>query len=68
MLITESVAGRALEISQDGRTVWEWIHEPTDDSKVPTLTKAVRVNLTEDDVASWPCSSVDSVGTLDRSE
>lgn len=58
MLLTEAYAGRIVEVAPDGSTVWEWIHEPINNSRVPEVTKATRYDLTEEDVASWPCSSV----------
>lgn len=67
MLLTESVAGRVVEVTPDGRTVWEWIHEPYGDASVASVTKASRRDLTPDEVASWPCTSVDSVRTSDQS-
>jgi hypothetical protein len=67
MLLTESVAGRVVEVAPDGRTVWEWIHEPYGDASVASVTKASRRDLTPDEVASWPCTSVDSVRTSDQS-
>ena len=64
MLLTESAAGRAVEVDSEGRTVWEWIHAPFNNSSmVPVVTKATRHELTREEVASWPCSSVDSVGS-----
>jgi hypothetical protein len=63
MLLVESEAGRLLEVGPDGRTVWEWVSEPYDNSTVPLVMKATRVDLTREQVASWPCSSVDSVST-----
>jgi len=63
MLLTETNPGRVVEVAPDGRTVWEWIHEPHNDSQVPFVTKATRHDLTREDVASWSCSSVDSVST-----
>jgi hypothetical protein len=60
MLITESSAGRIAEVDTTGRTLWEWVHPPYDDSKVPVVTKATRYGLTRADVAAWPCSAVDS--------
>ncbi len=62
MLLTEAATGRVVEVSPDGRAVWEWIHEPYG-TRVPSVTKATRVDLTREEVASWPCSSVDSTGT-----
>jgi hypothetical protein len=61
MLLTEAVAGRAVEVDSSGQSVWEWIHRPTDDSQVPAVTKATRHDLPREEVASWPCSSVDSI-------
>jgi hypothetical protein len=66
MLLAESTAGRVAEVDPSGRTVWEWVHEAYD-SKVPSVTKATRHDLTREDVADWPCSSVDSVGAAARS-
>jgi len=63
MLLTESETGRAVEVDPEGRIVWEWIHKPTEDGKIPSITKATRVDLTREEVASWPCSSVDSIST-----
>lgn len=60
MLLTEEEAGRAVEVSSDGKPVWEWIHESYD-SKVPSVTKATRHDVTREEIASWPCSSVDSI-------
>lgn len=68
MLLTESQTGRVVEVTRSGQTVWEWIHEPYDDSSVPVVTKATRVDLTREDVAPWPCSSVDSVSTSTQSK
>ena len=63
MLLTEAQKGRVVEASPSGRTVWEWAHGGSYNSKVPTVTKATRVDLTREQVASWPCSSVSSVHT-----
>ena len=63
MLLTEARAGRAVEVTSDGKTVWEWIGKPFNESRVPLLTEATRVDLTREEVASWSCSSVDSVST-----
>jgi hypothetical protein len=62
MLLTEAATGRVVEVSPDGRAVWEWIHEPYG-TRVPSVTKATRVDLTREEVASWPCSSVGSTDT-----
>lgn len=63
MIVVETIGGRVAEVSPDGRTVWEWAQTPVDDSTVPSVTKATRHDLTRKEVASWPCSSVDSVST-----
>lgn len=60
MLLTESSAGRVAEVTPNGRTVWEWVHAPYEESNVPVVTKAARHDLTREDVATWPCSSADS--------
>jgi hypothetical protein len=59
MLIAETHAGRVVEVDSSGQTVWEWIHPPTENGKVPSVTKAVRYDLTKADVASWSCASDD---------
>lgn len=63
MLLTETKAGRVVEVAPDGRTVWEWVIQPYNESKVPRVMTAVRHDLTPSDVADWSCSSVDSVQT-----
>lgn len=60
MLLSEADAGRVVEVTPNGRIAWEWIHEPMDESKVPKVTQATRHSLTREEVASWPCSLVDS--------
>lgn len=68
LLISESTAGRVLEVNPNGKIVWEWVHEPNEQLEVPSVSRATRVNLTRKDVASWPCSSVDSVSTSVRTQ
>ena len=60
MLLTESNAGRVVEVGPEGQTVWEWIHPPHKEGQVPVVTKATRRDLSRSEVASWPCSSVDT--------
>lgn len=60
LLLTETNAGRVVEVAPDGRTVWEWITEPYDESKVPEITEGTRYDLTEEEVSSWPCSPGES--------
>ncbi|PSQ96388.1 MAG: hypothetical protein BRD55_06905 [Bacteroidetes bacterium SW_9_63_38] len=59
MLLTESKAGRVVEVTPEGRTVWEWVHAPYDENHVPEVTEATRYDLTPEEVASWSCSSSD---------
>lgn len=59
MLIAETHTGRVVEVDSDGQTVWEWIHPETESGEVPSVTKAVRYNLTTEEVSSWSCSSQD---------
>lgn len=61
LLLVESEAGRVVEVTADGRLVWEWIVEPYDAEHVPYVTDAIRVDLRRQEVRSWPCSPADSV-------
>jgi len=56
MLLTESRAGRIVEVTPNGETVWEWIHAPYDENHVPNVTEGSRYDLTEQDIAAWICS------------
>lgn len=60
LLLTESRAGRIVEVAPDGRTVWEWIGEPYGDDRTAEVTEGTRYGLTRRDVASWPCSEIDA--------
>ena len=68
MLLAETSKGRIVEVTPDGRTAWEWVHESpeSDDSKVLPAGDADRPNLTRNDVAPWSCSSVDSLSTSNQ--
>ncbi len=47
-LITESTAGRALEVRRDGEVVWEWVNPHRageDDALIATLFEVVRLDL-----------------------
>lgn len=57
LLLTESAAGRVVEVSGEGRLVWEWVHESYE-SKVPAVPTSSRHDVTRKEVSSWPCSSV----------
>lgn len=56
MLLTETTAGRVLEVGPGGETVWEWVHEPYDAIHVPEVYRASRHDLTPGDVEAWPCA------------
>lgn len=60
LLLAESDRGRVVEVGPDGRTLWEWTAAAYDDTRVPSVTRAARVDLSPDDVAAWPCSPGDS--------
>lgn len=68
MLLTETESGRVVEVDSTGRTVWDWVHQPYDETRVPEVRQASRHNLSPEDVASWPCSSVDSSRAQGKSE
>lgn len=67
MLLVEAHPGRIVEVDSKGKTVWEWIQEPYSESKIPLVEEASRHDLKPSNVASWPCSSVDSVSTSKQS-
>lgn len=60
LLLTEMYAGRIVEVTPEGRTVWDWVAEPHSESRVPEVFGGTRYYLTEEKVASWPCSPSDS--------
>lgn len=66
MLLTETESGRVVEVDSAGRTVWEWVHQPYSESRVPEVTQASRRDLSPETVASWPCASGDSIQTASR--
>ena len=55
MLLTESQAGRVVEVAPDGRTVWEWVHQPFDDDSVAEVSEGTRYPVTSEQVEQWPC-------------
>lgn len=55
LLLTESAAGRIVEVAPDGRTVWEWIARPYGESTVPYVSRGERTDLTAEQVSDWPC-------------
>jgi len=58
MLLTESKAGRVVEVAPDGSTVWEWVMRPYSDSKVSRVPGATRYDITRENVRTWPCSNL----------
>lgn len=52
-LITEARAGRVFEITPEGETVWEWIHQPFDNKYVPEVLEGTRYNIDENTIAKW---------------
>ena len=62
LLLAESDEGRVVEVAPDGGTLWEWTAESYDESSVPSVTRAARVDLTRREVAEWPCSPADDGG------
>lgn len=59
MLLTEAAAGRIVEVTPEGRTVWEWVAEPYNEDRTPLVSKGLRLDLTREQVRSWPCSPRD---------
>lgn len=57
MLLTEARPGRIVEVASDGRTVWEWIRAPYNESQVATVLEGTRYDLSPADIQSWTCSS-----------
>lgn len=65
LLLTESRAGRVVEVAPDGRTVWEWVVPPIDEATVPEVYQSSRYQVTREEVATWPCSQVEATGAGD---
>ena len=61
LLLTESMAGRVVEVTPDGRTAWEWIKAPRSDSKVPVVSEGTRYGFSPAQVESWPSFSKELV-------
>lgn len=58
MLLTESFAGRVVEVNPEGETVWEWIASPYTEELVPDVSKAHRYSLSREEVAQWRCNQL----------
>lgn len=59
LLLVESEAGRVVEVSPDGRTVWEWGADVYEEAFVPWVTGALRYPIGPEDVAAWRCRGED---------
>lgn len=55
LLITEARAGRAIEVTPNGETVWEWVNARFDESRTAEVMEASRYDLSPDQVAAWTC-------------
>lgn len=66
LLLTESLAGRIVEVAPDGSYVWQWVHSPYNQSSVPWVTGAKRYRIGVETVASWPCAAIDSNNERER--
>lgn len=64
LLLTESRAGRIVEVSPDGQTVWEWVGQPYAEGQVSEISEGSRYELTVEEVVVWPCSQADSTGAI----
>lgn len=58
MLLTESFAGRVVEVNPEGETVWEWINPPYTEGLLADISRAHRYSLSREDVARWECSQL----------
>lgn len=56
LLLTEESAGRVVEVTSDGQTVWEWVVEPIGDDLIPAVTEATRLDLSREAVSGWACA------------
>lgn len=55
LLITESRAGRVVEVTERGHTVWDWVNE-NGKGMVPEVYAAKRLGFTSEQISAWPCS------------
>ena len=54
ILITESMAGRVIEVTPKGKIVWEYINRYSDEKTVK-ISDAIRYPSEYLDVADWEC-------------
>lgn len=55
-LIAEARAGRVFEVTPDGKTVWEWVHQLYSDKLVPEVLEGTRYPYTPEQIVQWACS------------
>lgn len=55
-LLIEAMPGRVVEVTPDGRTVWQWVQKPYGEAHVPHVLAAKRYSLTPEEVGAWKCS------------
>ena len=60
LLLTEGQAGRVVEVTPEGHTVWEWIAEPYKEGTVAEVTEGTRYPFDTIRVSGWACSRADS--------
>ena len=56
LLLTEARAGHALEVTEAGAPVWEWVVDAYDAEQVPEVMEATRYPINAETVAGWPCN------------
>lgn len=59
MFLAETTKGRVVEVTPDGRTAWEWVHESYG-STVSGVADIHRHDFTRQQVASWACSQANA--------
>ena len=62
LLLTESTAGRVVEVTAGGETVWEWAVGAADEGLVPEVTEGTRYDYSRERVSSWECPRGDEIG------
>lgn len=55
LLLTVAREGRALEVTSDGQTVWEWGAAQTAAGYVPEIMEATRYDISPEVIAGWAC-------------
>lgn len=55
LLIVEARAGRVFEVTAEGTTVWQWIHQRYDKKRVAEVLEGTRYPFSPEQVSAWPC-------------